>query len=789
MWCGAACRSSSFSSVSSSVSSLTTAFCRRLFSCFQRGVQRRYCVAKTSLVRMDSSSSISSNTFHKGVLSSPTVVFGPVERGSDLPFREMLNSFGVKVSFSHRLYATHLTSESYYCESNLITSDNDTLLISTLCANDVDSFAAACNVVKEQSVAVCLDLAWGTQRAKNGGYGRELWNNPQLVLNMVEKAVQNKHKVMCLFSCACDDDVTVITPLVKQLEEKGCVGFVVDTRDPTAEVLTNVSLSNWDLLKSFCDIASVPVYGTGSLNSPAELSPFLKYTGASALVADVELMQVPYLFAPSTSATSFHKIARDYLRRMKQYPLVMPSCARAHLAHLTHLHLVRYPNLIEDLKHANTPTALSMLVDELMHEIKTWQKRDNKEPKIASEVDQQDPFCDLRPMFSHTFETPNDPVYRYSGDEDQRVVARTWVEEMKERDVICDGYANNVHSLFFDENKSVERRLNRLAKKKALRTIGKKQKKEKRKIERKSQQQSDELETKRSKQALGTSSTAATTTSSTITRFGESPLLHEGEETHGTNEKEVGERMSAKRTKQQEKRFARARIKAAMDDPNSVRVAVDMGLGDAMSRKEILKLSDQVRRLYGLNMGAEKPVHLCMTSLDPTSLVYKNCVRRNAGFKDYLITTTPLSHVEFFNQEEIVFLTPDSPNVIVDLNPGLVYVMGGLVDEQIIKNYTMERANKAGIKTASLPIKLFSNSEDTKYAPVLSINQVLETLLEVYGGGSWTDGLNAAVPKRKGFMVYSEERIERITGALKDRIHNGIYCPPHANVNKKDITQ
>ncbi len=60
-----------------------------------------------------------------------------------------------------------------------------------------------------------------------------------------------------------------------------------------------------------------------------------------------------------------------------------------------------------------------------------------------------------------------------------------------------------------------------------------------------------------------------------------------------------------KKTKQEQREERRARVLAAMQSPTAIRVAIDMGLGDAMNRKEIVKLSDQIRRLYGANLRAQ----------------------------------------------------------------------------------------------------------------------------------------------------------------------------------------
>ncbi|NXG49024.1 TM10B methyltransferase, partial [Psilopogon haemacephalus] len=53
--------------------------------------------------------------------------------------------------------------------------------------------------------------------------------------------------------------------------------------------------------------------------------------------------------------------------------------------------------------------------------------------------------------------------------------------------------------------------------------------------------------------------------------------------------------------------------------------------------KETSRLASQIRRLYGANRRAEKPFWLYLTEFAEGSLIYRECLRMNDGFSNYLV--------------------------------------------------------------------------------------------------------------------------------------------------------
>ena len=186
------------------------------------------------------------------------------------------------------------------------------------------------------------------------------------------------------------------------------------------------------------------------------------------------------------------------------------------------------------------------------------------------------------------------------------------------------------------------------------------------------------------------------------------------------------------------------------------RFCIDLSLEHLMSEKEINRLVQQLCRLYGSNRKAEKPSHLYFTGLDKSGELYRECVKKNEGFADYLVTMHEESHFDVFQPEEIVYLSPDSDNVLTCISKNKVYVIGGLVDDNIHKGVTEAQANELCISTARLPIQEYMDKTTTRksatWSQVLTVNQVFEIVLAFTHCQDWTRALHAGVPKRKGFV-------------------------------------
>ena len=178
-----------------------------------------------------------------------------------------------------------------------------------------------------------------------------------------------------------------------------------------------------------------------------------------------------------------------------------------------------------------------------------------------------------------------------------------------------------------------------------------------------------------------------------------------------------------------------------------MRVALDLSYGDRMTEKEHASLARQLTRCWGLNRRAAAPCALHLTGMGSCPI---ECLPRNGGRLDHLSWKVGVHEEdvsEAFRVEDLVFLSPDASEVLTELDPAKVYVVGGLVDSSVKKQQSLSKAVALGARVVRLP--LAESGALVAYGRIpLTLTAVLELLLEVHAGAEWGAAVQQAVAPR-----------------------------------------
>lgn len=181
----------------------------------------------------------------------------------------------------------------------------------------------------------------------------------------------------------------------------------------------------------------------------------------------------------------------------------------------------------------------------------------------------------------------------------------------------------------------------------------------------------------------------------------------------------------------------------------------DMSYDSSMARREMENTVSQLMEVEGWNRRATEPFHLHFCNLQPDGPYMKELLKRYGAetWDRLLITSTHHQHVDLFPQQQLVYLTADSPNVLRTFDHSKVYIIGALVDRSVRSGLSLANAKRLKLATARLPLDEFLDWE--MGGKNLTLDQMIRIMLAIKDTGKWEEALKF-VPKRKHDGFYQQ---------------------------------
>ncbi|KAG7392477.1 hypothetical protein PHYPSEUDO_000165 [Phytophthora pseudosyringae] len=204
--------------------------------------------------------------------------------------------------------------------------------------------------------------------------------------------------------------------------------------------------------------------------------------------------------------------------------------------------------------------------------------------------------------------------------------------------------------------------------------------------------------------------------------------------------------MTAQQKNEQRERIRMQRVeqfqKLAEAQLSGVRVVVDLAFAADQTNRVCISCG-AARELLLTTLFLLLALHLvsCTPELAPI------CMQHGALSWKIGRHEEPLEQI--YDAHELVYLSPDSETVLEHLDPGCVYVVGGIVDRSVRKGETKTKAASRGIRTARLPLQEHSEQSGTRVRThILNLDSVIIVLNEVANHGDWGRAFQRAVPPR-----------------------------------------
>eukprot|EP00439_Symbiodinium_sp_Y106_P019813 s1668_g2.t1 len=160
-------------------------------------------------------------------------------------------------------------------------------------------------------------------------------------------------------------------------------------------------------------------------------------------------------------------------------------------------------------------------------------------------------------------------------------------------------------------------------------------------------------------------------------------------------------------------------------------------------------VQDQLRDMYcyGANRRAERPVRLVFSGIARGSKTHAG-LSKQSGYDAWEVQKLEGEY------DKLVYLTADAQKVLHSFDPEKVYVIGGIVDRNRLKGRTLEKAQTQGIAAEQLPLS--EHIEMGSYSRVLTVNHVLNMILDYQATNDWRGVCERCVPGRKVMTTEGE---------------------------------
>lgn len=177
---------------------------------------------------------------------------------------------------------------------------------------------------------------------------------------------------------------------------------------------------------------------------------------------------------------------------------------------------------------------------------------------------------------------------------------------------------------------------------------------------------------------------------------------------------------------------------------SGIKIIVDCAFDDLMNDREIVSMSTQITRAYSWNKRENHFADVKVTSFNKR-LKHRFDTDLHNSFHD------EWKHFKFTEDAELptenaVYLTADTEDTLETLEPGMTYIVGGIVDKNRHKLLCYKKAKELGIPTKRLPISDYIKLCGRQ---VLTTAHVIQIMLKYFDNHDWKEAFESVLPPRK----------------------------------------
>jgi len=172
-----------------------------------------------------------------------------------------------------------------------------------------------------------------------------------------------------------------------------------------------------------------------------------------------------------------------------------------------------------------------------------------------------------------------------------------------------------------------------------------------------------------------------------------------------------------------------------------------------MEGKEITSIQSQMKEVFRLNRSMWEPYNIYLCNYDEGNETVTSMVN---GLKGYTMHVTSQCFTEVLPKDKLVYLSPDSPNILNSYSHDDIYILGALVDKRMPRAYTYRKALSLGIRSAKFNLQPFEFTRQKK--PYFAFSDVFQILADLKDtNGNWMYAYRNLLSGRKRIVKFKEE--------------------------------
>lgn len=193
-------------------------------------------------------------------------------------------------------------------------------------------------------------------------------------------------------------------------------------------------------------------------------------------------------------------------------------------------------------------------------------------------------------------------------------------------------------------------------------------------------------------------------------------------------------------------------LKSCKED--GLKIVFDLSFEGSMFEKEVNSLAFQICHSYSA-------VRKCKEKMSLNVCSYVGNIREiteKIGGKYWFINKfeEPFETVFKDRLADIVYLSPDGEETLSTFDPKKIYIIGGLVDNTIIKNQSRNRAKEAGVISQKLPLELLEVKGKWRHS--LNVNTIVEIIGKYLETKDMKIALEEGLPSK--YKKYSQKLLQ-----------------------------